>query len=76
MKASRTLCGTLLTGLLLSVVACGGGHNDNAVDNGPKPDAFVAAVQLVVSSSPDDTEPVSTDALVATSPESTEPVNI
>jgi hypothetical protein len=73
MKSSRVLCGTLVGWLLLGVAGCG---SNNSVANGPTPDGFVIAAIQIAATSPDDTEPVSIDALVATAPEDTEPVNL
>jgi hypothetical protein len=75
MKSSRVLCGTLVGLLLLGVAGCGSNNNDSAAA-GPTPDAFVGAAVQIAATSPEDTEPVSIDALVATAPEDTEPVNL
>jgi hypothetical protein len=39
-------------------------------------DAFFAAVRSLVASSPDDTEPVSIDAVAVTAPEDSEPAPV
>ncbi len=63
--------------LTLALGACGGSDNDNnggtpAVSAGAS-DSFFAAVRALISSSPDNTEPVSVDSYVATTPETIEP---
>jgi hypothetical protein len=75
MKTLRKLGGSLLAGLLLSVVGCGGGSNDSDHVRS-NTDAFVVAVQSVASTSAEHSEPVSVDALVATAPEDSEPVSL
>ena len=66
--------------LTLALGACGGSDNDN---NGGTPaasagasDSFFAAVLQLISSSPDDTEPVSIDSYVVTTPETIEPATL
>jgi hypothetical protein len=66
--------------LLLVLAACGGSSNDhgNGNDGGqaanPGPtDAFLAKVQALIGTSPDNTEPESIDAIAVTKPETTEP---
>ena len=76
MKLPRDFYGTLLVGLTLCVAGCGKNSNDSAVDANPVADTFVAAVQKIAATSPDDTEPVSIDALVATELDNVEPVEL
>ena len=67
-------CALLLT---LALGACGGSDNDN---NGGTPeasagesDSFFAQLRALISSSPDNTEPLPIDSFVATTPETIEP---
>ena len=71
MISKRILLGAA-TVLLLSLVGCGSSSHDEAATS----DTFIAAVQVIVATAPDDTEPVSTDAIVATSPEDKEPASL
>ena len=74
MKLTRNFYGTLLVGLTLTVAGCGSDSNDNSTAANPASETFVAAVQKIAATSPDDTEPVSIDALVATQLDDVEPV--
>ncbi|MGZ8289356.1 MAG: hypothetical protein ACXW2U_07550 [Telluria sp.] len=73
----------LIAALLLS--ACGGSsRHESPPPPAPTPtpppvsmvDAFFTAVQNLVSSAPDNTEPVGIDSTTATAPENTEPVQV
>lgn len=63
----------------IALLAVSSGCGDSGSDNGQPAvtaitaDPFVAVVQSTVSSSPNNTEPVATDAIVTTSPQNTEP---
>ena len=64
--------------LTLALGACGGSNND-VNDGGTsgasagESDSFFAQVRALISSSPDNTEPVPLDSFTATSPETIEP---
>jgi hypothetical protein len=64
--------------LLLGLSACGGSSNDPpapvVVAPVPPADAFMTLVATTVSTMPDDSEPVSLDAIVATAPDDAEPM--
>ena len=70
--------------LLLALAGCGSNdddNNDNRVDNNTPPgapgatgDSFIAALQGILATSPDDAEPVSIDTFAITSPEDNEPI--
>ena len=70
-KRSAYLCGCIA--LLAISSGCGGSDNGQPTVTAITADAFVAVVQSTVSSSPNNTEPVATDAIVTTSPQNTEP---
>lgn len=65
--------------LTLALSACGGSDNDNNAGGGTpavsagESDSFFAQVRALVSSSPDNTEPVPIDSFVVTTPETIEP---
>ena len=64
--------------LILALAACGGSSNDHGNDGGQAgnpgtADAFIAKVQALIATSPDNTEPESIDAIAVTTPETTEP---
>ena len=63
--------------LTLGIAACGSGGDDHVGQGGNgggvAQDSFLAAVNALVASSPDDTEPKEIDSITATSPEDSEP---
>ena len=69
---------SLIAALLLA--ACGssdGDTNAKAPEQGPAPpiaDVFLAQVQTVAATQPEESEAASIDAVTATAPESSEPV--
>jgi hypothetical protein len=74
----------LIAALALALSACGGSSRFESppLQAGPPAppvsmiDAFFAAVRSLVASSPDDTEPVSIDAVAVTAPEDSEPAPV
>ena len=74
----------LIAAIAATLSACGSSHSESSPPPAPAPtptpppvsmvDAFFAAVQALVASAPEDTEPVSIDAVAVTAPENTEPV--
>ncbi|MBZ2206740.1 hypothetical protein [Massilia soli] len=75
----------LIAAIAATLSACGGSsYSESSPPPAPTPtptpppmsmvDAFFAAVQALVASAPEDTEPVSIDAVAVTAPENTEPV--
>lgn len=73
----------LIAAIAGTLTACGGSsHTESSPPPAPTPtpppvsmiDAFFAAVQSLVASSPEDAEPVAIDSVAATAPENTEPV--
>lgn len=63
---------------LALLAGCGSGGSHTTPPPAPEPqgpgaDAFYAYVREMVATAPDDTEPVSIDAVTATTPEETEP---
>lgn len=76
MKLPRDVYPILLLALTLSVAGCGRNNNDSAAVANPTPDAFVAAVQAIAATSPDDTEPVNIDAFMVTALDNVEPVQL
>lgn len=64
MKLTHVLCSAALLSL---VVGCGGGGGGgDAGTNQPQGDQFTAAVQSIVATSSEDTEPQSIDATATT----------
>jgi hypothetical protein len=64
--------------LALALGGCGGSDNDDNGGGTPalsagESDSFFAQVRALISSSPDNTEPVSIDSFAATTPENIEP---
>ena len=64
--------------LALALGGCGGSDNDNNGGGTPalsagESDSFFAQVRALISSSPDNTEPVSIDSFAVTTPENIEP---
>ena len=64
--------------LTLALGACGGSDNDDNGGSTPavgagESDSFFAQVRALISSSPDNTEPVPIDSFAATTPENIEP---
>ncbi len=69
----------LVLGSTIALAACGssgGGGGDGSSGTGKGSDNFVAQVQRLSATMPEDTEPNDVDAIVATAPEKAEPVNI
>ena len=75
MKSSLTTSRVALIAILQLLAACGA-SNDSDTPVAATPDAFVAAVQVITATAPDNTEPANIDALVATAPEDVEPLNL
>lgn len=69
------LAGAALITLVLA--ACGGSSGGNVVDSGlgpaPAPDSFFVAVNAVIATTSETSEPSEIDSITATAPESTEP---
>lgn len=69
----------LVAGLSLTIAACGssggggGGGGELSVSGS---DSFIADVQQLSATSPDNSEPVNVDAIAVSTPENTEPENI
>lgn len=70
----------LIAALALTLSACGGSSHTKSSPPEPAPaapvsmiDAFFAAVRSLVSSAPDDSEPVAIDSTAVTAPENSEP---
>ena len=61
----------------LALAACGGSSGGGVVDAGPGPapaqDSFFVAVNGVISTTSETTEPREIDSIAATTPETTEP---
>lgn len=74
MKPTRIV--SLAAALSLLAACGGGGGSSNNPMPRPQGDQFMAAVQSVVTSSPDDTEPQSIDAMVVTTVDDQEPMPI
>ena len=75
MTIKRSVYLSVCIALLAVSSGCGGSGSDNGqpAATAITADAFVAVVQSTLSSSPDNTDPVATDAIVTTSPQNTEP---
>ena len=80
-KTIWALGSTLVLSLL--VVGCGGHHNDtpfdfSGADNKAEPvatqDSFIDAVQAVIATTAETTEPGSIDSIMATTPNNTAPL--
>lgn len=67
-----------LTALTLAVAGCGSSGDDGPGSNNAAapPDGFFAAVNAVVATSRDDTEPREVESITATSPEDSEPASL
>ena len=75
MTIKRCTAVSTCTLLLAAFSGCGSGSGQSpATEN--TADAFISVVQSTVSSSPDNTEPVATDAIVVTSPQTTEAIPV
>jgi hypothetical protein len=78
MNNKRLLWATSALLLTLALSACGGsgsddGNGGNQAANPGASDAFLAQVLALIVTSPDNSEPVSIDAIGATSPDTIEP---
>jgi hypothetical protein len=61
------------------VAACGGGGGDGASSgstNQPQADQFIAAVQAIVATTADDSEPQAVDATTVTSADDEDPASL
>lgn len=65
--------------IALSLAACGGSSGSNVVGSGttippaPAPDSFFVAVNALIATTSEVTEPREIDSIAATAPETTEP---